>query len=247
MTLQSSGQISLGDIRDEFGDSNPASIDEYVDKRVAGFKTIGNDNSLAFSDFYHGTNSPLLNSTMTVVETHIETRSLQYTGAAYPNYGTPYNTPILGFYDTSFFDVSAYPSPVGTGGTAGAPRTVYSYNLVDADNSFGSMTYVTFTGNNSVSATISGLFWKAGSDVDGAPGEAPKLWMTLTNTNAPTFRSITVNGNAYAYASANQGTSTRGGDPTYRYYNWTTTDAGEEFGPFDDPDSTSTCLIWITP
>jgi hypothetical protein len=243
MALQGSGQIDLSDIQTEFGGSNPISINEYVDKRVTGYKTIGNDNSLAFSDFYYGNASPLLNSTMTVEETYIETQSLQYTGAYTPNYGTAYNTPILGFYDTSYFDITTYPSPAPTG----IPRTVYNYNLVDADNSFGSMTDVTFTGNNSVSATISGLFWKAGSDISGAPGEAPKLWMTLTNTNAPTFRSITVNGNAYSYASANQGTTRRGGDPIYRYYNWTTTDAGEEFGPFEDPASTSTCLVWITP
>src|SRR6056300_1739744 len=195
MALQGSGQIDLSDIQTEFGGSNPISINEYVDKRVTGFKTIGNYNSLAFSDFYYGNASPLLNSTMTVEETYIETQSLQYTGAYTPNYGTAYNTPILGFYDTSYFDITTYPSPAPTG----IPRTVYNYNLVDADNSFGSMTDVTFTGNNSVSATISGLFWKAGSDISGAPGEAPKLWMTLTNTNAPTFRSITVNGNAYSY------------------------------------------------
>ena len=243
MALQGSGQISLSDIRDEFLDSNPASINEYVDKRVTGYKTIGNDNSLAFSDFYYGSGTPLLNSTMTVEETYILTQALYYNGKGVPFYQPAYSTPILGFYDTSYFDVLIYPSPAPTG----LPRTVYNYNLIDADNSFGSMTDVTFTGNNSVSATISGLFWKAGSDIDGAPGEAPKLWMTLTNTNAPTFRSITVNGNAYAYASANQGTTTRGGDPTYRYYNWTTTDAGEEFGPFEDPVSTSTCLVWITP
>jgi len=54
MALQSSGQISLQDIQDEFGGSHPISLSEYY-----GVDTVPASGEISFNDFYGASAAPL--------------------------------------------------------------------------------------------------------------------------------------------------------------------------------------------
>ena len=55
MALQSSGVISLQDLQDEFGGSHPITLTEY-----AALRTSGSGTTISLSDYYGGTNSPVV-------------------------------------------------------------------------------------------------------------------------------------------------------------------------------------------
>ena len=67
MALQSSGEISLGDLQGEFGGSNPIAISEYYRGGLLVPDTVANADIpltglIAFSDFYEASSTPALNA-----------------------------------------------------------------------------------------------------------------------------------------------------------------------------------------
>lgn len=57
MALQSSGNISLGDIAEEFNDTEPTSISEFYDAPAGVGGTIPASGTISFSDFHGASNS----------------------------------------------------------------------------------------------------------------------------------------------------------------------------------------------
>ena len=55
MPLQTSGAISMQDLQDEFGGSHPITMTEY-----GGLRTSGSGITISLSDYYGGTNSPVV-------------------------------------------------------------------------------------------------------------------------------------------------------------------------------------------
>jgi len=234
MALQSSGQISLSDVRDEFLGSNPVSIDDYINFRTDG-RRVGTDTSLALSDYYDGNNSALLETTMTVGESDFNGEK-RYVTTITVSVQTPtptsYQTPTTVTYEFPTTVLRGFDGPQGNdtdylyyvrNGTA-VPSTIYSQST----DVFGSMTNTTFS-----SVTIKGLYWSE---------QFEKLYLIHSGTSNPSFDSLTVNGSAYVKGALGYTTflTNRNESSDYRVHRWVA-----EYDPF--PSTNSTCTIYITP
>jgi len=217
MALPSSGQISLGDVRDEFLGSNPVSIDDYINFRTNG-RRVGTDTSLALSDYYDGNDSALLEATMTVGESDYAGNENIYNPPPTSTTQTPIPTTKLRGFDND----ADYLDQVTI--TAGNNSTTYYQNT----DTFGSMTNTAFS-----TVTIKGLYW---SD------QFNYLYLIHTGISNPSFDSLTVNGSAYVngHAQYSTFTSNRNEGSFYRVHRWVASN-----DPF--PSTSSTCTIYITP
>jgi hypothetical protein len=217
MALPSSGQISLGDVRDEFLGSNPVSIDDYINFRTDG-RRVGSDTSLALSDYYDGNDSALLEATMTVGESDYAGTENIYNPPPTSTTQTPIpTTKLRGFdRDIDYLDQVTI--------TAGNNSTTYYQNT----DVFGLLSDDTFS-----SVTVEAIFW---SD------QFNKVYLIHTGTSDPSFDSLTINGSAYVKGHAQYSTSTssRNESFTYRVHEWVASN-----DPF--PATDATCTIYITP
>ena len=236
MALPSSGQISLGDVRDEFLGSNPVSIDDYINFRTNG-RRVGTDTSLALSDYYDGNNSALLETTMTVGESDFNGDQRYLTTITVTNQVGTGTTQITTSYQTittatysfptttlrGFDDDTDYLYYVQKNGTT-VPNTTYTQST----DTFGSMTNTTFS-----SVTIKGLYWSE---------QFEYLYLIHSGTSNPSFDSLTVNGSAYVKGALGYTTfqTNRNEASYYRVHRWVA-----EYDPF--PSTNSTCTIYITP